>query len=309
VDDIIATGDEQFHTEVIDGIKMRFKISKDQEGNFTYTGMSIWTDSKGQVHLNQNKYIEEMEEIPEGIEDDMMDEKCKGVIRQAVGKLLYLNLTRPDISFKINMLSRLTPGENQKDKVKQARELIAEVKKTKVEIKYGTLGSLDSLYLEVHADAAFGNVEDKTRSTEGAVIILRGSEGTGSPIYWRSKVIARVCKSAKSAETCALEDAIDSAINIGRQVHQLRTGRIEDKSCRIIAMTDSKGLVDSLNTTKQVSEGRMRLNVARIKEYRDLKEIERIKWVPTTHMLADSLTKSRADPSRLIRLLETGKME
>jgi len=271
--------------------------------------MAVWTNLKGQVHMNQNKYIEEMEEIPAGIEDDMSDEKCKGIIRQAVGKLLYLNLTRPHISFKINILSRLTPGENQKDKVKQARLLIAEVKKTKVEIKYGPLGSLNSLYLEVHADASFGNVDEKTKSTEGAVVILRGSEGTGSPIYWRSKVIARVCKSAKSAETCALEDAIDSAINIGRQVHQLRTGKIEDKSCKIIAMTDSKGLVDSLNTTKQVSEGRMRLNVARIKEYLKLKEIAMVKWVPTTHMLADSLTKSRADPSRLIRMLETGKLE
>ena len=91
VDNIIATGDDEFHIEVIDGIKTRFKILKDQEGNFTYTGMSIWTDSKGQVHLNQNKYIEEMEEIPDGIEDDMTDEKCKGIIHQAVGKLLYLN--------------------------------------------------------------------------------------------------------------------------------------------------------------------------------------------------------------------------
>ena len=197
VDDIIATGDDQFHTDVVNDIKKRFKISKDQDGNFMYTRMSVWTDVKGQVHLNQNKYIEEMEEIPTGVEDDMMDEQCKGVIRQAVGKLLYLNLTRPDISFKINMLSRLTPGENQRDKVKQARALIAEVKKTKVEIKYGLLGSLDSLYLEVHADAAFGNMEDKTRSMEGAVVILCRSEGTGSPIYWRSKVIARVCKSAK----------------------------------------------------------------------------------------------------------------
>jgi len=84
---------------------------------------------------------------------------------------------------------------------------------------------------------------------------------------------------------------------------------VEDKSCKIIAMTDSKGLVDSLNSTKQVSEGRMRLNVARIKEYRKLGEVERIKWIPTTHMLADSLTKAWADPSRLIKVLETGKME
>jgi hypothetical protein len=215
VDDIIGTGDDVFHEEVIDGIKNRFKISKDQAGNFTYTGMSVWTDSKGQVHLDQNKYIEEMEELCAGIEDDMTDEQCKGVVRQTVGKLLYLNLTRPDIAFRINMLSRLTPGENQKDKVKQARTLIADIKKTKVEIKYVSLGNLESLYLEVHADASFGNVDEKTRSTEGAVIILRGSEGTGAPIYWRSKVIARVCKSAKSAETFALEDAIDTAINIG----------------------------------------------------------------------------------------------
>ncbi len=96
--------------------------------------------------------------------------------------------------------------------MKQARELIEEIKKTKLEIQYGPLGSLDSLYLEIHADASFGNVDDKTRSTAGAVIILRGSLGTGSPIYWRSKVIARVCKSAKSAETCALEDAFPMTV-------------------------------------------------------------------------------------------------
>jgi len=309
VDDIIATGDSQFHVEVVDEIKKRFKISKDQDGNFTYTGMAVWTDAKGQVHMNQNKYIEEMEKIPAGIEDDMTDDQCKSVVRQAVGKLLYLNLTRPDIAFKINMLSRLTPGEDQKDKVKQARALIEEVRKTKVEIKYGSLGNLSSLYLEIHADASFGNVDDKTKSTEGAVIILRGSEGTGSPIYWRSNVIARVCKSAKSAETCALEDAIDTTINIGRQVHQIRTGEIANKSCKIVAMTDSKGLIDSLSSTKQVSEGRMRLNVHRIKEYLTLKEVAMIKWVPTKSMLADSLTKSRADPSKLIKVLETGKME
>ncbi len=53
----------------------------------------------------------------------------------------------------------------------------------------------------------------------------------------------------------------------------------------------------------------MRLNVHRIKEYLRLKKVAKIKWVPTTHLLADSLTKSRADPSKLIRVLETGKME
>ena len=82
--------------------------------------------------------------------------------------MLYLNLTRPNISFKTNKLSRMSPGEYMKDKVKEARELIAEVKKMKVEIRYGAAGRLDELYLEVHADAAFCNIEEKTRSTEGS---------------------------------------------------------------------------------------------------------------------------------------------
>ena len=73
--------------------------------------------------------------------------------------------------------------------------------------------------------------------------------------------------------------------------------------------TDSKGLIDTLKSTKQVDEGKMRFNVARIKEFLELKEVEEIRWVPTHMMLADSLTKSKADPSRLIRLLEKGECE
>jgi len=309
VDDIIATGDEWFQRNIFDGIKKRFKISKNQEDSFTYTGMAIWTDAQGCIHLNQNKYIEELEELPLGVEDGKTEEECKAIVRRVVGKLLYLSLTRPDLSFRTNMLSRVQPGVDSKSKVKDARELIACVKRSKVEIKFGVLGSLDSLHLEVYADAAFGNVEDKTRSTEGAVIVLKGLKGTGSVIYWRSRVIARVCRSAKSAETNALEDALDCAINIGRQIHQIRTGRIEDKSCRIIGKTDSKGLVESLKLTKQVEECRMRLNVARIKEYLELKEVDRIDWIPTTMMLADSLTKARTDATKLVRILETGKLE
>jgi len=186
---------------------------------------------------------------------------------------LYLNLTRPDISFRTNMLSKVSLGENMKDNVKEARALIVEVKKTKVEIKYGPPGGPVELYLEVHADAAFGNVEEKTRSMEGAVIILWGSKGTGSPIFWRLRVIPRVCKSAKSAETFTL------------------------------------ALIDILKSTKQSYKGRLILNNARLMEYLDLKQVKEILWVPTHMMLADSLTKAGADPSRLIKLLETGKFK
>ena len=90
-----------------------------------------------------------------------------------------------------------------------------EIKASHLEIKYSRLGNLKDLYLEVYADAAFGNQEQKTKSTEGVIIMLRGQGSQCSPISWRSKTIARVCKSAKTAETMAMENAADTAIGLG----------------------------------------------------------------------------------------------
>ena len=138
-----------------------------------------------------------------------------------MGKLLYLNLSRPDLAFKVNSLSKVLTGTDLKKKVKEARNLIKEIKSTQLEIKYSRLGNLNDLYLEVHADAAFGNQEQKTKSTEGAIIMLRGQGSRCAPINRKSKTLARVCKSAKTAETMAMENAADTAIGLGRQLNQI----------------------------------------------------------------------------------------
>ncbi len=83
---------------------------------------------------------------------------------------------------------------NLKDKIKEARHLVKEIKSSHLEIKYSRLGNLNNLYLEVYADAAFGNQEQKTKSTEGVIIMLRGCRSQCSPISWKLKTIARVCK-------------------------------------------------------------------------------------------------------------------
>ena len=41
VDDIIGTGEDSFMEEIMGGLLLRFKISKDQEGKFTYSGMTV----------------------------------------------------------------------------------------------------------------------------------------------------------------------------------------------------------------------------------------------------------------------------
>ena len=172
-------------------------MSKDQQDKFTYTGMAIRKDLLGAIYLNQNQYLEEMENVSAMVEDTASKEKLRTILRGAVGKLLYLNLTKPDVAFKKNSLSRVPPGTDLELKVKEAHDLIQEVEQTQVEIKFSKLGRLEDLHLDVDADASFGGLDKGLKSTEGSLILLRGHSSQCSPIAWRSRGITRVCKSAK----------------------------------------------------------------------------------------------------------------
>jgi len=75
VDDIIIGGTEDLKTRVMEVVIRRFRVSKDQSDKFVYTGMAIRIDSIGRICLNQNQYLEEMEEVGkdahEGPEDGL----------------------------------------------------------------------------------------------------------------------------------------------------------------------------------------------------------------------------------------------
>ena len=308
VDDIITGGTPEFLKMISNLLRTEFKISKEQSNKFSYIGMAIRTDGQN-ILMNQNQYIEDLDGVTEGIEDSYSEVKLKEVLKQVVGKLLYLNLSRPDIAFKVNLLARLGKDSDLKEKIKEARKLVKEIKSEKVEIKYSRLGNLSDLYLEVYADAAFGNLENRTKSTEGFIIMLRGIGSRCAPINWRSKTITRVCRSAKTAETFAMEDGTDTAICVGRQLNQIKTGVVSECPGKIIVCSDSKSLIESLKSTKQVEEAPMRMNIERLKDHRDHGDVTEFRWVPTEDMLADALTKLRVDPAILVKVLRTGKLK
>ena len=169
-------------------LKLRFRVSKDQIGKFVYTGMSI-KSTEGFIYINQNQYSQELEQIPKEAEDGKEEQK-KTTLRGAVGKLLYLNLTRPDLSFRTNLLSRIPAGTDMNEKIKEARELIEDARKNPLEIRYGRLAPMKDITIEVYADASFGSAEKGFKSTEGFVILLRGVGERCAPIAWRSRVIS-----------------------------------------------------------------------------------------------------------------------
>ena len=149
--------------------------------------------------------------------------------------------------------------------------------------------------VKTYADASFGNQDDGVRSTAGRVILLEHKANAAVNITsWKTKKIARVCRSVKAAETRALEDAVDEAVNTARLIKEIYSGKIDLKNpdqLPVEAITDCKSLWESIHNTKQCEEKMLRNSIAGIKELIDLKMVKSITWVPTDKMLADCMTK------------------
>ncbi len=104
---------------------------------------------------------------------------------------------------------------------------------------------------------------------------------------------------SKKRVTIALKNAMDTAIGIGRQLRQIQTGMVYEKPAPIQCFTDSASLVESIRSTKQVDEGSMRLHVERIKDHLQSQNVDKVTWIPTDKMLADPLTKLKADSTNI----------
>ena len=75
--------------------------------------------------------------------------------------------------------------------------------------------------------------------------------------------------------------------------------------------TDNKSLLDSLYSTKNLKEKRLKVDVCIIREMLDKKEIESINWCSSEKQLADCLTKASASCTKLISVLheESGMLK
>ena len=183
-------------------------------------------------------------------------------------------MTRPDISFDVNKLSSEVANGTLAT-MKAVNKAIKKAKHSKNVLKFSKLGDLSDLSVKVYADASFGNQLDKIRSTSGRVILLENKKtGVIDVASWKTKKIARVCRSVKSAETRALEEAIDDGVHLARLMKEIYTGKVQlrdPKQIPVEAVTDSKSLWESLHNSRQCEEKMLRNSIAGIKELFELK--------------------------------------
>ena len=141
------------------------------------------------------------------------------------------------------------------------------------------------------------------------MILIENDKGEKSIIHGKSNTITKVCKSTKSAETRALESALEKSIGIARTIEEIIhgtkfRGKENIPTIPIYGVTDSKTLHDSIYSTKQIQEVSIRGIIAWIKEQLNDEVVKEISWCKSESMLADILTKRNVSPKNILDILK-----
>jgi len=299
VDDFLWAGSSEFQAEIIEKLKALFLIGSSASKAFKYVGLNIAVVGGGCTTIDQFEYIHSIEPIKVSRQRAMMKsselstkEKCE--YRALIGQLNWVAThTRPDVAFDVCELGvRLKEAEVAD--LLRLNKVIARLKSDQFKLFYPKLEGLEQCRLDCYADASFANLSD-CGSQGGFVIFLRDSAGKSSPIFWQSKKIRRVVKSTLAAETLALVDCACTAVYI-RQV------LAEFTRCSELAIncfTDNKSLLDTLNSSKNVDDRRLRIELAVLQDMLHKGEINKVSWVDSSHQLANCLTKRGASAEHL----------
>ena len=149
-------------------------------------------------------------------------------------------------------------------------------------------------------DAAHANLPNGG-SQGGFLVFIEGNERL-SPLVWRSKKLDRVTKSPLASEAMSFAEAADAGYLISEMIKEVcgRSTKVE-----INCFSDSKSLKDHLESSNIISDLRLKVDMARMQEMVELKEIQII-WVAGRKQLADALTKHSASAALLIEVLGKG---
>ena len=85
-------------------------------------------------------------------------------LRRIVGQCLYLTLTRPDICFLVNQISR-SSSYNRDQRFLMSARLLKMLKVDMPPLIYRHLEPLETLYVELYTDASYRKVDNGVKST------------------------------------------------------------------------------------------------------------------------------------------------
>ena len=238
------------------------------------------------------KSIEEIQDIRKAKADDLLTKQELKVYRKYAGKIAWLAAnTRPDLLITALLMS-LNNSEARIRDLKRINHVIKRIHSKSNKVVFSRVGNKEELVIFGLGDASYRN----NGKSIGGHLVLLGSKNTcdAVPIFWKSKTIQKVCHSAKSAETRSLSKLVDDAVYFASQFGSLLFG-YSAGSLPVRLFTDSRPLLDSISSTKQVEERLLRNTIRDLKEKLEDNSVESYSWLETGEMIADILTKECKD--------------
>ena len=247
--------------------------------------------SKNRIFIAQTSFIENLCEIDDRTVENT---RIQTELRSILGKLQCIaTQTHPDISMR-----------NRKDAdvslIKKANKIIRELKfeKNRSLILEKFEHDFSTSKLAVFSDASLGNNVDGT--TQGGVLFCVENGVSIVPVSWQSRKL-RVAHSTLCAESLALCDGIDCGIALRNQFVEFW-----GKQIPIFCYVDNKLLIDSINSLKTVTEKRLRIEIAYIREAVHNENVK-VQFIPSERQLADCLTKhSKTSSAKMKKITGIG---
>ena len=206
------------------------------------------------------------------------------------------------ISYETCVMSNI--GKNPLGKVlHEANKALTKLKSRKVSLKIPNLGTPNDLRVLAYSDATYASLEDGS-SQGGFIVFVQGKDNKVAPISWQSKKLDRVTKSPLASETLALSEAADAGFLISALIQEIfGLSVLPPVQC----FTDNKSLTSTLETSNLISDRRLRVDMARLREMVSEEEIS-VFWVSGDLQLADSLTKRGASTLKLLKVISKAKL-
>lgn len=310
VDDFLWGGTKRFENVVIAQVRNSFQVREQSKTIFRYIGLDIVQNEHG-VTLHQNEYCKSLESINvsavRGLNKNVKcNEKEKESFRSLVGQLGWLcTNSRPDLSYDVLELSCKVNNPTVEDLI-EANKCLRKACTFKSSMYFPGLGDSSKYKLVVYSDASYANLPDGVSSAGGFVIFLVGECGKCCPLYWEAKKIRRVVKSTLAAETLAAAEAVDMAYYLGNMLSQILYD--EERKFPVELYVDNHSLYDNVYSVKNVSEKRLRVDIAALKEMVQNGELK-VFWVESKAQLADVLTKKGVNSLKIASVAESGSLK
>ena len=296
VDDISIAGTDSLISSVLEALHSVFSVGSEKREEYVFCGVHLECkrDDDGnliEITLDQQKYIDEIAEISLEESTDrgrLLNAKETTLYRGLIGAVSWCTgQTRPDFSYSVCRLSQRSSKPTVSDAL-QANKTLQHMRKRSLFIRFPKLSG--PVRLIGYHDSSWGNGEEG--KTVGGWLWTIASVGEDKKerfclINWKSRTLRRVVKSTFAGETLACSACLDDlflTLNVVTEITKMRVP--------VTLRTDCASLFDHVYLHKAVSEKRLLIELAVIRDAITSGEVTNLEWVATQDQLADALTKS-----------------